>query len=128
MPAPIFEFFEVVVDELTVHTSSVITPDSLKAKDKDSSLVDDLKRDLKAQTSRLPFDFQASTALFVATDSDFLNFIKNMSRIRSVGKRSKEFECGVAQQLHKRVSGDIHRVGHPRDVKKTKKAFNAHLE
>lgn len=148
MPSPLFEFFEVVADELNVHGSIVITPDSLKAKDKDSSLLDDLQHELKATSAeeaikravqelekhfkakgaQLPFGYTPTTGMFVVTDAQFLRFVKDMSRIRSVGTRSRDFECGVAERLRLRATGTIHRVGHPRDAKKKKTEFNAHLQ
>jgi hypothetical protein len=148
MPSPLFEFFEIVADELDVHRSIVITPDSLKAKDKDSSLLDDLQRELrtssadeaikcavkelekhfKAKGAELPFEYVPANGLFVARDVEFLRFVKDMSRIRSVGRRSRDFECRVAERLGLRATGTIHRVGHPRDVKKKKRDFNAHLQ
>ena len=51
MSAAIFEFFELVAEELCDDGSKVITPDSLKAKGKDSSLLDDLQSDLKANSA-----------------------------------------------------------------------------
>ena len=147
MSAAIFEFFELVAEELCDDGSKVITPDSLKAKGKDSSLLDDLQSDLKANIAEeaiklaveelekhfkgkgaaLPFDYEPSTGLFQAKDVEFLRFVKEMSGIRSSGRRSRDFECRVAERLQARATGTIHRVGHPRDIKKKKTDFNAHL-
>ena len=113
----------------------VITPDSLKAKGKDSSLLDDLQSDLKANSAEeaiklaveelgkhfkgkgaaLPFDYEPSTGFFQAKDVEFLRFVKEMSGIRSSGRRSRDFECRVAERLQARATGTIHRVGHPRE-------------
>src|ERR1039458_9086511 len=130
MSAAIFEFFELVAEEVCDDGSKVITPDSLKAKGKDSSLLDDLQSDLKANSAEeaiklaveelekhfkgkgaaLPFDYEPSTGLFQAKDVEFLRFVKEMSGIRSSGRRSRDFECRVAERLQARATGTIHRV------------------
>lgn len=147
MSVPVFEFFELVAEELCDNGSKVLTPESLKSKGKDSSLLDDLQRDLKANSpeeaislavtelknhfkakgAKLPFDYNASTGNFEAKDVEFLRFVKEMSDIRSAGTRSHDFECRVAERLQFRAKGTIHRIGHPRDKKKSKADFNAHL-
>jgi hypothetical protein len=86
-----------------------------------------LEKHFKLKDSRLPFNYQAKTGLFTATDADFLGFVKDMSGIRSINTRSRDFECTVATWLGKRVTGAVHRVGHPRDTKKKSKEFNKHL-
>jgi len=148
MPGPLFEFFEIIAEELSIHDSSVITPASLKAKDQDSSLLEDLKHECKVisaeeaikiaveelrkhfkeKGSELPFKYAPATGVFTAKDSAFLTFIKDMSLIRGSGKRSRDFECRVTDRLQLRATGEIHRVGHPRDIKKKKTEFNAHLQ
>ncbi len=50
-----------------------------------------------------------------------------MSNIRSLGERSRDFECKVAERLGERAVGDVHRVGHPRHRKKKKADFNSYL-
>ena len=50
-----------------------------------------------------------------------------MNSIRSIGKRSHDFECTVARRLSNRATGSIHRVGHPRDTKKKSAQFNEYL-
>jgi hypothetical protein len=148
MPSPLFEFFEALADELTVASTRVITREVFKINDEDSPLLDELKKDMKAASTteaiskavdalrqhfeardaRLPFDYDSVTGRFTATDTDFLSFVKEMSGIRSIGKRAREFECTVAQRLQKRATGGIHRVGHPRENKKSQKEFNDHLK
>jgi hypothetical protein len=147
MPAPLFEFFEVIAEELSVASPTVITADSLRPREKGSVLLEQLTRELKAsdaddaikravqvlekhfksKDSKLPFDFDAKTNLFTVVDQDFLSLINDMSGIRSIGNRSRDFECTVAEWLGKRATGAIHRVGHPRDTKKNSKEFNKHL-
>jgi hypothetical protein len=147
MPNPLFDFFEVLADELSVDPSRVITRDELGARDKESLVLENLKRFLKAGTSEdametatqvlrehflgksadLPFGYDPVTGRFSAIDREFLTFVKEMSSIRSLGKRARDFECNVATWLGKRVKGAVHRVGHPRNKKKRKKLFNEHL-
>jgi hypothetical protein len=147
MPAPLFEFFEVVAEELSIASPTVITADSLRPREKGSVLLEQLTREMKAsdaddairravralqehfksKDSKLPFEFDAKTSLFTVVDQDFLGLVNDMSSIRSIGKRSRDFECTVAEWLGKRATGAIHRVGHPRDKKKKKKEFNEHL-
>lgn len=148
MSPSLFEFFELVAEELAADNSKVITPDSIRTKGKDSTLLDELQADLKATSpeqafelavkalkehfadkgATLPFAYNSSTGEFTATDSNFLTFISDMSGIRSCGKRSREFECSVAKRLETRAKGTIHRVGHPRDRKKKRDDFNNYLK
>ena len=148
MSSPLFEFFEVVAEELCVEDSRVLTRMDLQVRDDEAPVLDDLKRQMKAAStdhaielaveclrrhfegkgSKLPFDYDSTTGRFTAVDRAFLIFVNGMSSIRSIGKRSRDFECSVAQRLRDRVTGEIHRVGHPRDTKKKKAEFNAHLK
>jgi hypothetical protein len=147
MIKPVFEFFEIIAEELCSEPSRIITSISLQANKEVSTLLDDLQAELNVGTSEeamdvavrklqdhfaiksaeMPFSYDANTGRFEAVDLTFLQFVRQMSNIRSVGKRSRNFECTVAERLGLRATGHIHRVGHPRDTKKTKKAFNAHL-
>ena len=147
MPSPLFEFFEAVAEELCVEDARVITRDDLQVKDDEAPLLDELKRTMKAGTteeaiylavqeltshfegkgSKLPFDYDPGTGRFTAIDRDFLGFVKEMSSIRSLAQRSRDFECGVAQRLRHRATGAIHRVGWKRDVKKKRDEFNGYL-
>lgn len=148
MRTVLFDFFEMVAEELSADKSRIITREDLKIDDEESTLLADMKREMKAASteeafqkavealrehfklkgSKLPFDYNSVTGRFTATDDEFLNFINQMSGIRSLGKKSRNFECCVAQRLGKRASGTIHRVGHPRDRKKTKVEFNNYLK
>jgi len=144
---PLFEFFEIISEELSTQPSRVITRDDLQVNKEVSSLLDDLKAEMQGasaedamhkavealrvhfqeKSSRLPFSFDPTTGRFEATDPDFLSFVNIMGSIRSIGKKSMIFECTVADRLSQRTTGSIHRVGHPRRRKKGKKAFNKHL-
>jgi hypothetical protein len=148
MPATLFEFFEVIAEELSSEPSRVITRKELQISDEEVPLLDNLEREMKAGSTQeamskaveelrehfegkgamLPFDFDPATGRFTAMDGEFLEFIKEMHDIRSIGKRSPDFECTVAKRLGGRSTGTIHRVGHPRDTKKRKADFNAYLK
>jgi hypothetical protein len=148
MPKPLFEFFELVADELSVTASKVITHEDLRIEGKDSPLLGALIKKLKVNNAEetiplavtklqehfegkgasLPFEYKSETGRFTAIDSEFLSFVNYMRDIRSSGKRSRDFECVVANRLGRRTTGAIHRVGHPRDKKKSRAAFNQHLE
>jgi len=147
MLSPLFEFFEVIADELSTEASRVLTRSDLQIRDEDSPLLDELKREMQANSTEeaieravaglerhfeekgahLPFDYEPATGRFTATDPQFLAFIKDMSSIRSVAKRSRDFEHSVAERLGQRATGAVHRVGHPRDFKKKSTEFNAYL-
>ena len=148
MPNASFEFFELIAEELSTELSRVITREDLEIGDERSPLLESLRREMKAASTdeaikkavqglrahfqmkgaRLPFDFDSTTGRFTAIDPDFLEFVKDMSSIRSIPTRSRDFECTVATWLGKRVTGAVHRVGHPRDTKKKSKEFNKHLQ
>jgi hypothetical protein len=147
MPSPLFEFFEVVAEELCVDPSRVLTRDDLEVRNEEDPLLDELQdqmdsastaeaiekavsaleEHLKGRGSKLPFSYDPTTGRFDAIDRDFLEFVKEMRSIRSVGKRARDFECSVAKRLSDRVSGSVHRVGYPRDTKKKREQFNDHL-
>jgi hypothetical protein len=147
MSNPLFEFFELIAEELTAEGSRVLTSADLQARDEDSPLLSDLRSELRAASAedaiakavaaldqhfqakggQLPFTYDAETGRFMARDRPYLEFINEMSSIRSVAKRSRDFECSVAERLGKRATGSIYRVGHPRDVKKRSRDFNAYL-
>lgn len=148
MPKPLFEFFEIVAEELSVEASRVITPEDLEGKNDISSHVDELVIDLSAHGStdviplavaqlaehfkvrgaKLPFEYDPDTGRFTAVDTKFLEFISQMKEIRSIGKRSQCFEITVAEKLQLRAKGSIHRVGFPRTSAKKSVDFNSYLK
>ena len=147
MVAPLFEFFERIAGELSVTASKVITHEDFRVNKQDSPLLDSLVKSLKAENAedaiacaveklkehfqakgaKMPFAYEVDTGRFTAIDSEFLSFVSEMRNIRSIGKRSRDFECTVTQRLGQRATGALHRVGHPRDKKRTRKSFNKHL-
>lgn len=147
MPSPLFEFFEVVAEELCADDSRVITREDLAARDDRAPLLDELKRQMKAASSdeairlavdcldrhfaergsRTPFTYDPATGRFVASDHTFLPFVVEMSQIRGLRERARDFECEVARRLSEKASGNLHRVGFPRDHLTTRPQFNTHL-
>lgn len=147
MPEPLFELFERVLDELSVADSKVITSDDFRINKDPSPLLERLMKILKATNAddvipcavdrlglhfagkgaKLPFDYDKNTGIFMAVDREFISFVNSMKAIRSIGTRSRFFECSVAERLKLRATGTLHRVGFPRDKKKTKAQFNQYL-
>ncbi len=148
MPNPCFEFFEIVAEELSREDSRVLTPNDLQLDDEHSILFEELKRHTKAATSEdaiesavafldahfatrgshLPFSYDKQTGRFDAIDKDYLTFISQTSYIRSLGKKARQFELSVLNRLKVRAVGSLHRVGHPRQKRKSKKQFNGYLK
>src|SRR5437764_12100680 len=115
MPAPLFEFFEVIAEELSATPSTVITYDDLRPKNTDSILLEQLTREMwaanaedaieraveslqkqfQSKDSRLPFDYNPQTSEFTATDPEFLAFVKKQSRILRIRTKSCKFECNI---------------------------------
>jgi hypothetical protein len=144
----VFEFFEVLAEELTVQPSRVLTRKDLQVSQEQAPLLDELKDETKAGTtedairktvaflkehfeskgSKLPFSYDEATGRFEATDPEYLLFVRDTSNIRSIGKKSKEFELSVLQRLGKRATGALHRVGHPRQFRKRREQFNTYLK
>lgn len=137
MLEPLFEFFERIALELSDTNSKVITHEDFRVNKDHSPLLEILMKNLKAPSiettipcaveklkehfkgkgAKLPFEYKPETGMFTATDAKFLSFVSEMKDIRSIGKRSKVFECRVAKQLALRSTGTLHRVGHPQKEK-----------
>jgi hypothetical protein len=147
VPEPLFDFFERIAQELSGRGSSVITHEDFREDEDLSPLLEALIKCLKAASvedtiqcaveqlkehfevkgAKLPFDYRSETGMFTATDPEFLSFVSETKDMRSIGKRSKDFECSVAKRLALRATGTLHRVGHPRDREKKKPEFNRYL-
>jgi hypothetical protein len=147
MLSPTFRFFELVCSELCTQPSVVITREDLAISDADAPMLDELKQEyevstsaeaieaavkflhthFKAKGSILPFAYDTQTGRFELIDLEFMQFVEQMGSIRSLGKRSREFEVQVADWLSRKVTGNLHRVGFPRDTKKKAIDFRAHL-
>ena len=97
----VFEFFEVIAEELSVQPSRVLTRRDLQLNSEQAPLLDELKEELDSQStedaihlaveflaehfqskgSQLPFAYDDATGRFTATDVEFLNFVKDIRKI-----------------------------------------------
>lgn len=147
MPSPIFEFFESVAEELTLEESRVLTPSDFDAQGDRGSILDDLREELDVLTneeamheavellkkhfeergSSLPFSYERQSGRFKAVDKEYLQFVTDIREIRGQGKSAKEFELSVMGRIKLRVTGALHRIGHPRDTHKKRAQFNHYL-
>ena len=149
MHRPLFDFFEVVVEQLCVLDSYVLARPRRGANLEQGLLLEELKQELNTSSieeaiqlavkalgdhfqrkgSALPFKYDPRSGRFEARDVGFLSFVNTMKEIRSSGgRKARDFECSVAERLARRATGSIHRVGDPRDVKTTRKDFNDYLK
>jgi hypothetical protein len=87
-----------------------------------------LTKHFAGKGAALPFSYDENSGRFAAVDLAYLCFVKEMSNIRSIGKKSQDFELGVLARLRQRATGSLHRVGFPRENKKTREEFNQHLK
>src|SRR5271157_3684083 len=142
-----FAFFEIVAEELSSEPSRVITREGSRLGDEDDPLFDGLKAETHSSSSEdairaavdwldmhfrgkgssLPFAYDPDSGRFTALDAPYLQFIERMKSIRTLGKRSQEFELAVLEKLKGRVTGSLHRVGHPRITKRKQSQCNAYL-
>jgi hypothetical protein len=147
MPSPLFEFFEMIAEELTLEESRVLTANDFDPEGDDASVLDELRQHLKlltrddamkegvkrleqhfkARGSRLPFTYDAPTSRFTAVDKEYLKFVTEIREIRGQGKSAKDFELNVMARIKLRATGALHRVGHPRATHKKRPQFNKYL-
>jgi hypothetical protein len=147
MPSPLFVFFEMVAEELTLEDSRVLTAQDFDPAGNDSSILDELREELgvmtnedaihlavellerhfEARGSQLPFTCDHSSSRFRATDKTYLKLVAEMRNIRGQGKSAKTFELTVMERVKLRVTGALHRVGHPRDIHRRRDELNAYL-
>jgi hypothetical protein len=146
MPDPTFTLFEVVASELCTTTSRVLTERDLERADENNPFLGELKRQYSCdgdgailaavaaisshfaeRDSLMPFTYDSETSRFTASDQEYLAFITRMAELRSKGLSAKDFEVAVLGRLALRVTGSLHRVGFPRDTRKTTTSCNEHL-
>lgn len=148
MLTPTFRFFESICGELASDESRVVTREDFEANQADAPLLNELKEEhetansfdamisavstleahFESKHSTLPFKLDAASGRFTATDTVYIDFIDSMYDIRSNGKKAREFEVGVSNRIACRTTGHVHRVGHPRGARKTKRQFNLYLK
>ena len=143
---PVFDLFEVLSTELATRPDTqVIDERSLS----DPVLAEDLKKQFREtdagrafergveaiathfneKGASLPFHYDLPTRQFTPTDPEYLKFIAFARAHRGVGgDDSKEFEIQTLYRLRLRVTGDLRRVGVPRDRLKRKKEITPYLE
>lgn len=140
---PAFELFEVICQELSARESTVLPEDEVNAeiiedlKDhyEESAApaafrraLSDLREHFTAKGSRLPFELDEHTGECHATDKPYIDFVSFASNSRGVaGLDAKAFEVGTIGRLALRLTGSLHRVGHPRDRYSKKKEFLKYL-
>ncbi len=147
MPSPLFDFFEMIAEELTLEESRVLTATDFDPEGNNASVLDELRVELNVLTnddaiqeavkllgkhfedrgSRLPFSYEPQSNRFKALDKDYLRFVTEIKQIRGQGKNAKTFEITAMNRIKLRVTGSLHRVGHPRDLHKKRAQFNAYL-
>ena len=147
MPSPLFQFFEMIAEELTLEESRVLTVADFDPAGDDASVLDDLRKQLgvmtndeamkegvkrlrehfEARGSQLPFTYDEVSGRFKAADHEYLKFVTEIREIRGQGKNSKTFEVGVMERMKARVTGALHRVGHPRTKCRKATQFNKYL-
>jgi hypothetical protein len=148
MVSRVFEFFELIAEELCDDSDFVLTSRDLEGRDKGGgafvtelmqecavasqdevvpAAVAKIERHFATKKLTLPFTFDRKKSRFVLVERSVAEFIGRCSATRSLTKRSREFEEIVLNRLGERLPGKLHRVGAPRN-KGTKIAkVNEHL-
>lgn len=142
--SPAFELFEVLCVELAAQSPQVISWDRVGV-----GLIEDLKEHFDEPSEPAAFHaaldaldahfFERGAAVpyvvdrpkmeFTATDADYLDFIAFAKNHRSSGgPDSKAFEARTLGRLRRRLTGDLRRVGVPRDRLKKKAEIIPYLE
>src|SRR4051794_26222960 len=118
MPSPVFEFFEMLAEELTLVQTRVLTQNDFDAEGDRWSILDELREELGVLTneeaihrsielldehfrqrgSRLPFTYERKSGRFTAIDRDYLRFVTHIREIRGQGKSSRDFELTVMKR------------------------------
>jgi hypothetical protein len=143
---PIFDLFEVLCVELAGKQTPQIIDEAGLADDSLIALlqkyfretdgarafeagVNALSEHFNRKEGALPFTFELSTRTFTPVDLAYIDFISFARSHRSVGGAdSKEFEIRTMKRLRARVTGDLRRVGSPRDQRKTRPQMLGYLK
>jgi hypothetical protein len=142
--SPVFELFEVICTELAAQPTQILTEDRIG-----TGLLDDLKEHYDETSDSVafkkalaeievhlaergavpPYTVDLQTREFKAVDGEYIEFVAFARNHRSVGGAdSKDFEIRTLRRLRKRLTGDLRRVGVPRDLLKTKPQIVAYLK
>ena len=90
--------------------------------------LDEIKGHFAERRARLPYKVSFNKRQFTALDNDYVEFVAFARSYRGVGgKPSKEFEIRTVNRLRTRLTGDLSRVGVPRDRLKKKGDVVAYL-
>ena len=87
-----------------------------------------LRAHFAARRSVLPFEWNQITREFSVTDDMLVSFIAAAKNGRSVGgPTAKQFEIQSTRLLARKLTGELHSVGDPRQAKKDHRAFVKYL-
>jgi hypothetical protein len=143
MPSPTFEIFETICDELssvgeTYITSKSFSPSIIQKLQRTYGNVspeESIRKCLKALSdhflrrgARLPFSFNRETLFFRTANEQFVNFVALAKSIRGEGDESKAFEVAAATRLFSMITGDVRRIGWPREEFSEVAEFRAYLQ
>lgn len=141
--SPVFELFEIICTELSAAPTQVLSEDRIG-----SGVIDDIKesfdetnasvafgRAMEAisghfteRNALLPYTLNLPTRQFTAIDTDYIDFVAFARNHRSMGgAESKEFEIRSLHHLRSRLTGDLRRIGAPRDRLTRKKEIVRYL-
>jgi hypothetical protein len=87
-----------------------------------------LRAHFAARRSVLPFEWSQATREFSVTDDMLVSFIASAKNGRSVGgPAAKEFEIQSTRLLARKLTGELHTVGDPRQGSNNHRTFVKHL-
>jgi len=141
---PIFELFEIICAELVFQPTQILSEDDI-GDDLLNDVMDHFEETSKSSAFRraladlqahfiergasLPFTVDHPTGQFKAVDIDYIDFVAFAKNHRGVGgEDSKNFEIRIANRLRVRLTGDLRRVGAPRDRMKKRAEIVKYLE
>ena len=142
--SPIFDLFEMICSELAERPQQVISETDLEEallqdlRDHFRSTSDasaftqslaEIEIHLAARGAAIPYAVELPTREFEVVDGDYIDYVAFARNHRGVGGNdSKEFEIRTLRRLRRRFTGDLHRVGVPRDLRRRKREIVEYLE
>ncbi|MFZ3199717.1 MAG: hypothetical protein WA175_01055 [Candidatus Acidiferrales bacterium] len=139
---PAFELFEEICAELGGQEEAVLIDDgfspatlqSVKRWFKEpatttavTKALDYLRRHFEKRGSVLPFEYDLNTGRVTAVSREFIDFVADAQDKRTGPKESRAFEVAISDQMAKKLTGILRRVGWPRKRHKTGRQFAAYL-
>lgn len=143
MPSPTFEVFETICDELssvgqTYLSSKSFSPSIIQklqrtygnASPEESfrKCLQTLSQHFFRRSAKLPFTYNHDSLFFRTLNKKFVDFVALARAIRSEGDESKVFEIAAANRLFSMITGDVQRIGWPRDDYSTVAEFRGYLQ